>query len=344
MQLEIRRNIRRLKTIITEKERIEERLAESERKLLTIISTVNEGITLSDENGFFEVFNPTMVELTGYSLNDANDTPDFNRLLATTEDDYKRLLVKQKELWAGDLEKETEITIRTKSGKKKILLMSSSFVKYNIRKMVLSVYRDITERKKSEQAILASAKRFRIFFENNPIPAWVFDLESCHFLEVNNAAIDHYGYSKAEFLAMNIMDIRSAEDAGSLQEALEAIKTREFNTVLGKHCLKDGTVIDVHLSWHNLDYDNHSAVLVVAQDITESKRANEEIQEAKEKAEIANKAKSEFLANMSHEIRTPMNGIIGTISLLAGTQLTAEQHEIYRDHPVKWRCFAQCHK
>jgi PAS domain S-box-containing protein len=326
-QLEMRRLVRRLKTTLTEKERIEERVAESERKLLTIVNTVSEGITLGDENGFFEVFNPRMVELTGYSLNEANDTPDFNRLLSPSEDEYQRMLIKQKELWIGDREKETEITIRTKSREKKILLMSSSLVKYNIRKMVLSVYRDITESKKAEQAIHASAKRFRIYFESNPIPAWVFDLESCRFLEVNNAAIKHYGYSKEEFLAMHIMDLRSAEDAENLQEALETIKTREFNTAHGKHCLKDGTVIDVHLSWHNLDYDNHDAVLVVAQDITESKRANKELREAKEAAEIANKAKSEFLANMSHEIRTPMNGIMGTISLLTDTQLTTEQHE-----------------
>jgi signal transduction histidine kinase/CheY-like chemotaxis protein len=108
---------------------------------------------------------------------------------------------------------------------------------------------------------------------------------------------------------------------------LDAMKTRESDSAQVKHCLKDGTIIDVNVTWHNLDYDQHRAVLVVAQDITESKRANKELRLAKEAAEIANKAKSEFLANMSHEIRTPMNGVIGTISLLTNTQLTQEQHE-----------------
>ncbi len=312
---------------ITEKKRIDERVAESERKLLTIINTVNEGITLSDESGFFEVFNHRMEELTGYSLNEANDNPDFNRLLSSTEDEYRRILSNQKELLIANRGLESEITIRSKSGEKKILLMSSSLIKYNDRKMILSAYRDITEHKKAEQAIRSSAKRFRIFFENNPIPTGVVDLESYKFLEVNNAAINHYGYSREEFLAMNIMDLSSPEDIDSLQEALKTIKTRESDTAERKHCLKDGTVIDVHLSWHNLDFDDHSAMLIVAQDITESKRAHEELRQAKEAAEIANKAKSEFLANMSHEIRTPMNGIIGTISLLAETQLTAEQQE-----------------
>jgi len=69
-QLEMRRNVHRLKTTLTEKEQIEERVAESERRLLAIIDTVSEGITLCDENGFFEVFNPRMEELSGYSRNE----------------------------------------------------------------------------------------------------------------------------------------------------------------------------------------------------------------------------------------------------------------------------------
>jgi PAS domain S-box-containing protein len=205
--------------------------------------------------------------------------------------------------------------------------MSSSLVNFNNRMMMLSGYRDVTEHRRAEEAIRTSAKRFRIFFENNPIPTWVFDIESTQFLEVNNAAINHYGYSKEEFLAMHIVDIRPQEAVESLDEMIEAMKTKESNTTQGKHRLKDGTVIDVHISWHNIDYDNHRAVLVVAQDITESKRAQEYLQNAKEAAEIAYKAKSEFLANMSHEIRTPMNGVIGTISLLVKTHLTAEQQE-----------------
>jgi PAS domain S-box-containing protein len=312
---------------ITEKKRIDERVAESERRLLTIVNTVNEGITLNDKSGFFEVYNLRMEELTGYSLNEINGNHDFNRMLSSTEDDYQRMFSREEQLWSAGKTTDLEITIRTKSGEKKILLMSSSLVNYNDRKMMLSGYRDITEHKRAEEAIRTSAKRFRIFFENNPLPTWVFDLESLQFLEANNAAVNHYGYSNEEFLAMDIVDIRPAEGTESLQKMLEAIKTRESNTAQGKHCLKNGSVIDVLLSWHNLDYDNHRAVLVVAQDITESKRAHEELQQAKEAAEIANKAKSEFLANMSHEIRTPMNGVIGTINLLANTQLTTEQQE-----------------
>ena len=327
LQLETRRSVLQMKRRLFEKERIEESATEGEHKLLDILNLVSEGITLCDESGFFELYNSRMKDLTGYSIKEANDNPDFNRLLSLNEDEYQRLLSKQNELWLTGIAQESEVAIRAKSGEMRILLMSSSLIENNKRKMMLNVYRDVTESKKSEHAIHAGTKRFRIFFENNPIPTWVFDLETHQFLEVNNAAIDQYGYSKEEFLALNIMDLCSEDNTESLQEALETIKTRESNTAQGRHRLKDGTVIDVDLSWHNLDYDNHNAVLVVAQDITKSKRAHEELRQAKEEAEIANKAKSEFLANMSHEIRTPMNGVIGTIGLLSDTQLTVEQQE-----------------
>ena len=110
-------------------------------------------------------------------------------------------------------------------------MSSFSVVEYKNRKMVLSVYRDITECKNAEQAIGTSEKRFRIFFENNLIPMWVLDLESYRFLEMNNAAINHYGYSKEEFLAMNIMKLHPVVDIDNLQEALQIIKTKESNTI-----------------------------------------------------------------------------------------------------------------
>ncbi|MGA3288023.1 MAG: PAS domain S-box protein [Bacteroidota bacterium] len=321
--LDLRRNITRLKTTGIE----DKNVTESEQRFLRVVHMVSEGITLSDESGFFEVFNPRMEELTGYLMKEANDASDFNRFLYPSEDLYQQALGAQKQLLSTGQAQESETAIRTKSGETKIFLVSSSLVPYKNHKMMLCVYRDITEHKRSDYALRINEKRLRIFFESIPLPTWVFDLESLQFIEVNNTALQHYGYTKEEFLAMSVMDIRPVEDIPNFQTALEAIRIKESNTTHGRHRRKDGSIIEVQLSWHDFEHNNRHAVLMVAQDITESKRSQEELQQAKEAVEIANRVKSEFLANMSHEIRTPMNGIIGTIDLLCRTMQTPEQRE-----------------
>ena len=69
----------------------------------------------------------------------------------------------------------------------------------------------MTDRWRAEEELRESERQYRLLFHGNPNPMWVFDLETQAFLEVNEAAIQHYGYSREEFLAMTIADIRAPE-------------------------------------------------------------------------------------------------------------------------------------
>ncbi|GAK55427.1 multi-sensor hybrid histidine kinase [Candidatus Vecturithrix granuli] len=138
-------------------ELVQERAADLKiavNRLRTIIETVGEGITLSDETGYFEIFNSKMEQITGYTQEEANQSPDFLRLLYPDPRDYQQTLLglqeaRQHREGARDL----ETTITSKDGRQKTLLVSTSIIPDQNRDWYLSAYRDITERKRAEEEL-----------------------------------------------------------------------------------------------------------------------------------------------------------------------------------------------
>ena len=148
---------------------------------------------------------------------------------------------------------------------------------------VRGVVRDVTERCEAEAALEKQNHEYRLLFESNPCPMYVCDEESLAFIAVNDVAIDHYGYTREEFLAMTALDIRPAEDVPHLLSYL-AQPTR-LHDAAGewKHKKKDGSVIDVDVSWHKLDFAGRPAYLVMATDITEKRQAEAAVLESEER-------------------------------------------------------------
>jgi PAS domain S-box-containing protein len=174
-------------------------------------------------------------------------------------------------------------------------------------------------------------RRYRELFQSNPLPAWIYNKDSLYFLDVNDAAVAHYGYSRKEFLNMQVSKLRVAEDLPDLEQDLDA-SGHSVAHPGGLHGSrrdqkKDGSVIWVETISNDLASHSGRSRLVVVHDVTEQRRDREELSVAKEAAEIATQAKSQFLAMMSHEIRTPMNGVIGMTSVLLDTPLTPEQRQ-----------------
>lgn len=129
-----------------------------------------------------------------------------------------------------------------------------------------------------EDQIEVGRKNQRIYqelFENNPHPMWVYDLETLRFLMVNDAAIDHYGYSREEFLRMTIKDIRPAEQIPALLANLEKPPKVVEKTSGWQHLKKDGTRIDLEISSHLLNFEGRPARMVLVNDITERKKTEQ---------------------------------------------------------------------
>ena len=140
---------------------------------------------------------------------------------------------------------------------------------------IIASIRDNTSWKLAEEVVRESWKLYQELFENNPQPMWVYDLETHAFLMVNDAAVAHYGYTREEFMGMTIRDIRPAEDVAALLENL-AQPPRDMQKTSGwRHRKKDGALIDVEISSHALLFNGRPARMVLANDITERKRAEE---------------------------------------------------------------------
>jgi two-component system cell cycle sensor histidine kinase/response regulator CckA len=123
---------------------------------------------------------------------------------------------------------------------------------------------------------------FRRVFESNPMPMWIYDLETLAFLAVNDAAVHHYGYSREEFLSMTVKDIHPEE----ISLVLHATSKRGSANVKSgswKHRRKDGTLIDVELASHEILFGNRQTQFVMINDVTHSRRAVEALSQSEEK-------------------------------------------------------------
>lgn len=140
---------------------------------------------------------------------------------------------------------------------------------------VLSLVLDVTVATRIEEALRKSEAQYRLLFESNPHPMWVYDLETFRFLAVNDAAVHHYGYSRNEFLAMTIREIRPDDDIRRLESHVEEQTSKLDHAGEWTHRKKDGTLINVEIISNQLDFANRRAELVLANDITERKRAEQ---------------------------------------------------------------------
>ncbi|MFZ4289449.1 EAL domain-containing protein, partial [Variovorax sp. HJSM1_2] len=152
----------------------------------------------------------------------------------------------------------------------------------------LTVYfHDVTQRRLAAESLAESEARYRELFEANPHPMWVYELETLRFLAVNDAAVAHYGYSRAEFEAMTIRDIRPSADLPQLLESVKrAPEQRQRDMELWRHRCKDGRLILVEINGHSLLYMGRPARLVLAHDVTERERTAERLRLSEESLSI----------------------------------------------------------
>jgi PAS domain S-box-containing protein len=259
-----------------------EMLQQLEHQRDVILNSAGEGIYHLDLNGNFVFVNPKGAELVGcraeeligkpahdtihYKHTDGRDYPVNDcPILASIRDGAQRR-ISNDVFWRKDgssLHVDYIVApIKGPNGK--------------VRGTIVT-FRDATSERLPDLRIKLQAEQYRLLFETNPSPMWVFDVKTLQIVAVNQVAITHYGYSRDEFLKLTVADLRAAEDVNALITALSGDKAPAHYSGEFRHRRKDGSFILTQIYSGPIVWEGTAARIVTAIDITERKRVEEEL-------------------------------------------------------------------
>ena len=176
------------------------------------------------------------------------------------------------------------------------------------------------ERKRTEEALRKSESVFRLLFSHNPLPTWLFDKETLQFLEVNDKAVEQYGYSREEFLQLRLTDVRPESDVPLLEKRLERPWGALIPPAVWRHKRKDGRVFEAEITSHDLEFGGRRATLVVAQDVTERKHLEDQLRQAQKMEAVGRLA-----GGVAHDFNNLLMIVKGHSELLLQESVTNEK-------------------
>jgi PAS domain S-box-containing protein len=238
-----------------------------------ILENISDAIFITDDIGNLTYIGPNADKIFGYSAAEIQALGNITALLG------RRLIN------FADLERLGEISniehdILAKNGRTHSLLIN--FKRISIQGgTVLYVCRDITDRQEMEQALRDSEKQYRLLFHHNPQPMWTYDLQTLAVLEVNEAAVNHYGYSRDEFLQLTIKDLVPPAEVPALLEIIKNLKPGIAHHYDHRHQTKDGLIKFVEVASHDLVFQGKRSRCVMVHDITAHKQGEEALRQEK---------------------------------------------------------------
>ena len=180
---------------------------------------------------------------------------------------------------------------------------------------VVLVFRDVTQRRRTQQQLEESERRYRLLFDSHPEPMWVYDRDTLAFLMVNNSAVERYGYTREEFLRMTLRDIRPAEDVPRMEADVREGEAKLHTDGPWRHRKKDGSIIFVEITAHPIRLGSVQARLVMAKDITERRRLEEQLRQSQKLEAVGHLA-----GGIAHDFNNLLTVIEGYAEMIDADQ------------------------
>ena len=255
---------------ITEQKRIEKNLIESELSYIGLFNNISIVIFIINEQGILLNANEGVETLYGYKRSEVIGK-SFHYFIEDIDIEFvdKEL----KSVFTTGATQMFELWCKRQNGAifpKEVVINKGVYYGHDV---LIVTERDISKRKEIEANLVSSERKYKNLFDNNPLPMWIYCVENLKFIEVNNAAVEHYGYSVNEFLSMTLVDIQPENTSFNFVNQIKDIHEQQTNSGIWQHVKKDGSLIDVEIISHAILVDNKPARLVLANDITEKKKA-----------------------------------------------------------------------
>ena len=263
-----------------ERKQAEEALQQSEEKYSTLVEQGNDGIVII-QDGLFKFVNSKMVEMIGFSLEEVlgKSFIDF------VSPEYKELVMDRfkKRMSGEEIPSNYEITGLAKDGRKIPVEINASRIEYEGRFADMAIIRDITERKRTENAIKESEEKYSTLVQGSQDGIIIVQDEIIIF--ANRAMGEIAGYSEGELLGMHFLDIVASESKNIVATRYnDRLKGEQVEAIYEiKGISKDGSIKDVEISVQAIQYLGRPAVMGIIRDITQRKRAEEMLRESEEK-------------------------------------------------------------
>ncbi len=307
-----------------------DRLLESERRFTEMLKNVNLISIILDFKGTITFCNQYFIDISGYSGDEIIGQNWFDKFVPEEErserkEDFKKVV-------EGDaIYPHTEDEILIKSGGKILISWNNTMLCDADGQIsgTASIGENITARRATEEQKMQLGN----ILEASLNEIFVFNAESLYFKYVNFGALKNLGYSPENIKTLTPPDIQPDYRVASFRKLLAPLASHEKTVIQyeTRNRRMNGTFYPVQVHLQFFEYSNERIFLAIMQDITERKLWENQLIEARKKAEENDRLKSIFLANMSHEIRTPMNAIIGFSDLLHSRTPDEAKRELFID-------------